>query len=119
MSREMKLGRAISHPVIATTLDPVLGKNSIALGSGTLNREEGNFVFAKAVKLNLGVDRNEDAKATEFQKLQCVSTSPLYPLETEAIENRRFSGRAAIRLGRRGSGVQIAPPRPNLVFIIR
>ena len=32
--------------------------------------------------------------------------------ETEAIENRRFRHKSGIRLGRRGSGVQIAPPRP-------
>jgi hypothetical protein len=33
-------------------------------------------------------------------------------LETEGVENRQFLLFAGIRLGRRGSGVQIAPPRP-------
>jgi len=61
------------------------------------------------------VDRNEDDKASKFQNGQQLSTRFPHLLETEAIENRRFLPGTGIRLGRRGSGVQIAPPRPNLL----
>jgi hypothetical protein len=60
-----------------------------------------------------GVDRNEDAEATGFQKVQPVSTSSPHLIETEAVENRHRRTQAGICLGRRGSGVQIAPPRPT------
>jgi hypothetical protein len=35
----------------------------------------------------------------------------------QAVENRQLQELTSIRLGRRGSGVQIAPPRPNLLLI--
>jgi hypothetical protein len=59
------------------------------------------------------VDKIEDAKSLELNKPQQSSTSFPHLIETEAAENRALLREAGIRLGRRGSGVQIAPPRPN------
>ena len=61
----------------------------------------------------LAVDKNEDAESLGFNSLQDISTSSAQQLETKGIENRPFRVHAGIRLGRRGSGVQIAPPRPT------
>jgi hypothetical protein len=60
------------------------------------------------------VDKIEDTRIPEFNKAQQRSTSCPHLIETEAAENRALSREAGIRLGRRGSGVQIAPPRPNV-----
>ncbi len=59
------------------------------------------------------VDNIEDTKSQEFNKAQQSSTRCPHLVEIEAAENRAFFREAGIRLGRRGSGVQIAPPRPN------
>jgi hypothetical protein len=40
---------------------------------------------------NPGVDKNEDAEASEFPKVQQDSTPSAHVIETEYIENRRFS----------------------------
>ena len=58
-------------------------------------------------KKGLSVDEIEDAKSP-FQKA----------LETKHVENRAFSPTPETALCARGSGVQIAPPRPNHVCSI-
>ena len=60
-----------------------------------------------------GVDEFVAARASRFQTAQQTSTSAPHLLETQALENRRFYRSAGNCLGRRGSGVQIAPPRPT------
>ena len=60
----------------------------------------------------MSVDEFEDAESSAFQKVQSLSTRSPQLLETEGLENRAFREYAGICLGRRGSGVQIAPPRP-------
>ena len=62
------------------------------------------------------VDRNEDAGFPEFNKLPQRSTTSRYLFETKRDENGRLTAEAGNRLGRRGSGVQIAPPRPMALF---
>ncbi len=64
-------------------------------------------------KLSHPVDETEDAKSRGFHKLQQLSTSWPNLAETKCAENRGFTRIHINRLGRRGSGVQIAPPRPK------
>src|SRR5690349_11658297 len=59
------------------------------------------------------VDEIEDAESLRFNNFQQNSTRSPHQPETKATENKPFALRPGIRLGRRGSGVQIAPPRPK------
>jgi hypothetical protein len=63
------------------------------------------------------VDKNVAIESSANHKTQQIAIGRPHLIETEATENRRFRWLAGIRLGRRGSGVQIAPPRPNLSLI--
>ena len=57
----------------------------------------GNFIES----IDSAVDNNEDAKASEFTSAQQISTRMPHLIETEGVENRLFSWRVGIRLGRR------------------
>ena len=63
-------------------------------------------------KFSRRVDEIEDAEALRFHPNPCRSTRSAQTIEMKVIEDRRFCAKAEICLGRRGSGVQIAPPRP-------
>ena len=56
-------------------------------------------------------------KAPKLNKLQQASTRRRQVLVLQVLGNRLFLNSSDDRLGRRGSGVQIAPPRPNLLLI--
>jgi len=58
------------------------------------------------------VDKNEDADASKLHEVQQLSTPSPHLVEKEFVENRAFPTHAGNCLGRRGSGVRIAPPRP-------
>ena len=62
---------------------------------------------------NPAVDDFEDTKFPELKKAQQLSTSCAYLIKSNTFENRTFSAKSTNCLGRRGSGVQIAPPRPQ------
>jgi hypothetical protein len=55
----------------------------------------------------------EDAKSSEFNRVPPISISWAQLLEPKGIENERGRGQNVFCLGRRGSGVRIAPPRPK------
>src|ERR1039458_5011357 len=61
------------------------------------------------------VDKNVAAGASGSLTLTQAATSWPHTFETQALENRHFSIDAGNCLGRRGSGVQIATPRPYSV----
>ena len=65
---------------------------------------------ATSILAGRSVDEIGDAKAPEVNMLSQSATRRGYLAETECSENRPFSPPRSIRLGRRGSGVQIARP---------
>jgi hypothetical protein len=62
----------------------------------------------------MGADKIVDVGFQEFNRLQQSATRSRHLLETKRAENRQLCAVVGIRLGHRGSGVQIAPPQPNV-----
>ena len=54
------------------------------------------------------------ARNAKFNRAPKAAIGLSHPFETEAVENAPLPRHAENCLGRRGSGVQIAPPRPFL-----
>ena len=78
-------------------------RRSRAFSSGVPSETGISISIFTATPIIQAVDEIEDAEASDFIP---------NPLVSKRIENRRFRVLAGICLGRRGSGVQIAPPRP-------
>jgi hypothetical protein len=66
----------------------------------------------RSAEENWSVDDFVATGASKFNRAPKAATGLSHPLETEAVENGPLPRHAENCLGRRGSGVQIAPPRP-------
>jgi len=73
----------------------------------------GGSLKARCAESKFAVDKFELAISSDFNTKQQVSTTNAQLAPIQVLEKKHSSALNDDRLGRRGSGVQIAPPRPT------